>query len=325
VTGPAVRVIDVHHHFVPSSYARQLEARGVGRVGGGALPIIPLEQTLASMDELDVATAVLSISAPGVSIGDTDLAVQLARETNEAAATIRDDHPGRFGALASLPIPELDRSLDELAYALDVLHLDGVVLLTNVGGVYLGDPSLDPLLDELDRRHTVAFVHPTVPPGGPIPACFPAPVLEFTFETARALANLLVHDAVRRYAGIRFLVAHAGGAFPYVAGRASTVLHAHPAVAPSWHRTLLADAPRLYYDTALSTSPPTLAGLRTLVGTEAIVFGTDAPFSTRAAARDSLDTIRDAFSADEAAQVLQGNASALFPRLGACGPGSPEG
>lgn len=306
-------VVDVHHHLVPAGYAQTLRDRGVARAGGGALPAASVQDSLGRMDELGVDTAVLSLSAPGVHVGDGALATRLARETNEAVAGAIADHGSRFRGFASLPVPHVDLALEELAYASDVLQLDGVILLSNVEGVYPGDPSLDPLFAELDRRRAVVFVHPTVPPGEPVPSCVPAPVLEFTFETARAVMSLLVHETVERYPGVRFVVAHAGGAFPAVAGRAATVLAGHPAVPAAWRdRPLLESTRRLYYDTALSTSEPTLAALRTLVGPGSLLFGTDHPFASAAAAAQSLTSLRRAFPPDELALVLGGNARTLL-------------
>jgi len=309
----AASIVDVHHHLVPAGYAEALRDRGVTRAGGGALPAASLADSLERMDALGVHTAVLSLSAPGVSLGDRELATRLAREANEAVAAAVADHVPRFRGFASLPLPDVDEALDALAYALDVLHLDGVILLSNVDGAYPGDPSLDPLFAELDRRRAVVFVHPTVPPGSPVPDCVPAPVLEFAFETARAVLSLIVRGTLDRYPDLRVVVVHAGGAFPAVAGRAATVLGSHPTVPAAWRdRPILESARRLYYDTALATSEPTLAALRALVGHRSILFGTDHPFASAATNDESLRTLRATFPEDELALVLGENARSLL-------------
>src|SRR5205823_12202954 len=99
--------------------------------------------------------------------------------------------PDRFGHFASLPLPDVDGALAELARALDELGSDGVAIETNANGVYLGDARYQPLWAELDRRAAAVFVHPTPPPPPEdISLGRPRPMLEFLFDTARAASDL---------------------------------------------------------------------------------------------------------------------------------------
>src|SRR5690349_12039593 len=138
------RRIDVPQHIVPPSYATWLGSQGLRDAGGRALPDWSAEEALALMDAHDVATAILSVSTPGVHLNPTlrrdPVARAKAREMNEVAARVAADHPDRFGFLATLTLPDVDGALDELAYAFDVLHASGVILLASTHGEYLGAP-----------------------------------------------------------------------------------------------------------------------------------------------------------------------------------------
>jgi Amidohydrolase len=127
-------------------------------------PVWDAGQNLKLMDHWGVGTAVLSVSSPGTHFGDNTSAQALSRQVNEFGAAVTRKYPGRFGHFASLPLPDAPGSLDELRYALDELGSDGVIVLTNAHGTYLGDDLFEPVWAELSRRHAVVFVHPTSPP-----------------------------------------------------------------------------------------------------------------------------------------------------------------
>src|SRR5260370_2130471 len=116
------------------------------------------------METAGVDGAVVSLSTPGVHRGDSAKARALARRCNEFSAELVHAKPDRFGGFACLPLPDVDASLEELSYALDVLRLDGFVLFTNSNGVYLGDPALEPVFEGLERPKTVPYSHPNPPP-----------------------------------------------------------------------------------------------------------------------------------------------------------------
>lgn len=151
---------DVHHHVFPPGYVQALQHIGVTQTGGVPLLRRRVEQDLTVMDRQGIAIAITSISAPGVYFGDMALTRDLARQCNEFSAELVRAHPGRFGGFAILPLLDVDAAFDELRYALDAPHLDGVALMTSVAGRYLADPTYEPRLSELDCRAVPAFVHP---------------------------------------------------------------------------------------------------------------------------------------------------------------------
>ena len=100
-----------------------------------------IAQSLDDMDQGGVATSILSISEPGVFFGNFDAARALGRETNEFGARIIADHPGRFGMFATVPLPDVEGSLREIEYALETLKMDGICMMTDYEGKFLGDPA----------------------------------------------------------------------------------------------------------------------------------------------------------------------------------------
>ncbi|MFF4656241.1 amidohydrolase family protein [Streptomyces sp. NPDC001381] len=218
---PLAGAIDVHAHYITPRLRAAMQAAGHGQPDGmPALPDWSPEAALAAMDRTGIAAALLSVSSPGVHYGDDDDARALARAVNDEGASLVQAHPGRFGLLASLPLPDLPGALAETRHALDDLGADGITLLTSYAGRHLGDPCYEALMAELDRRSAVVLLHPTSPP------CWeatglgrPRPMLEFPFETTRAVTHLVLGGVLERYPGIRFIVPHAGGTLPALADR----------------------------------------------------------------------------------------------------------
>lgn len=214
--------VDVHHHMVPPDYVAALEGLAISEVGGVPFPKWSPQKSLATMDKNGIASAVLSISTPGVYFGEVRPARDLARRCNEYAARTVADHPHRFGALASLPLPDVEGALRELEYALDELELDGVVLLSSVEGRYPGDPDYREIFDELEKRRAVVFIHPSFddPPNVDLSRLGVSNALiEAPFDTTRAVASLLYEGVLERIQNVPFILAHGGGTVPYLAWR----------------------------------------------------------------------------------------------------------
>jgi 6-methylsalicylate decarboxylase len=306
--------IDVHQHFLPPTYLSALTERGINV--GAELPFLEwdVQSTLALMDRHDIATAIVSLSEPGVYFGDRFFARDQARRCNEYAAELMRSYSARFGAFAILPLPDVDLALRELEYALDTLRLDGVVLLSNSDGRYPGDPLFDELFTELNRRNAVVFIHPTVPAiNRHLQLKLPPFLVEFVFDTTRAVVNLLYSGTLDRCPDIRFILAHAGGTVPYLAQRIAM------------GQIMLSGAPQgtitylkqLYYDIALSTSPYVLHSLQELVDASRILFGSDYPFAPEMATDLVIRGLKRHAGFDEAARAMieRENALELFPHF----------
>lgn len=303
-------LIDVHQHMVPPAYFAEVEGRmrAVANVTGDAFSWTP-EKALAGLDANGVGAAVLSLSAPGVWFGDNAAAARLARVCNEYGAEVAAKYPGRFGFYATLPIPDIDASLEEIAYAFDTLGADGVGLLSSYEDIWLGNPVLEPIMAELNRRKAVVFVHPTVPKAsrGLVPG-LDDPFLEFLFDSTRTLVHMIATGTLARHTGIRFLFTHAGATTPSVAHRITQGLRlTRGADAPDTMALLRG----IYFDVANSAVALNLAGLRQIVDDSHLFFGTDYPYVPVAA---TVEQLKDS-GLGPATAWKGGDARALFPRF----------
>lgn len=305
--------------------------RGLTEVAGARLPEWTPERSLRTMDDHGIAAAVLSLSAPGVHLGGSEQdAVDLARACNDYAAAVVDAQPERFGAFAVLPMPFTEAACREAAYALDALGADGVVLLGSTDGVFLGDPRLEELMAELDRREALVFVHPNLHATTPqLGLDMPGFLLEFLCDTTRAAANLILSGVTERHPRIRWILAHAGGFLPYVAWRLA-LANGMPGVAAKAPHGVLHYVRRFYFDTALSPSPFAMSALAALVEPDHILFGSDFPFAPEVLVgveTKALDEL-EVFDAAGKAGIARDHALALLPRFAgatAPGPGGPLG
>jgi predicted TIM-barrel fold metal-dependent hydrolase len=315
--------IDAHAHLIPDAYRAELERRGFSRY---PLPPASPEDLLSFMGRWGIDAAVASLSPPGVFFGDAGLASELARLCNEEMAAAVAAHPERLAGLAVLPLPDLDAAIAELGYALDQLGLDGVALLSNVAGTYLGDPAWAPLFDELDRRGAYVFVHPIEPATpGPMPAV-PVWVQEFPFDTTRAAVDLIYSGTLERCQRIRLQLAHMGGSAPFLAHRIAELAARDPARRELAPAGAVAYLSRLFYDTGLANNAIALAATRELAGLERIVFGSDWPYAAMPeAGEDPAPDLGGLRLAPQERALLDGeNARALVPRLLAAAERSAE-
>jgi predicted TIM-barrel fold metal-dependent hydrolase len=320
MTHPAP-LIDVHHHARPVGYIDALAKVGITAVGGRPIPQWQREPTLELMDRHGIATAILSSPDTESAFRDLALARSMSRRINEMYGGLIADAPERFGGFASLPLPHVDDALAEIAHALDVLKLDGVLLSSNHAGIYPGDPRFDPVLEELDRRHAVVFVHPATPANaGAVGLDLPGWLVEFVADTTRCISNLIARDVPRRFPNIRFIFSHAGGAAPYIAFRlASYGVMRSQAGATSFEAGELAASSALrsfYFDSALSAGSATIRMLMDVAGKDKVLFGTDHPQVPASVMTATVDGYRAVSEREpDGERIVRANAEALFPRL----------
>ncbi|MGK5638857.1 amidohydrolase family protein [Streptomyces sp. URMC 126] len=310
--------VDVHHHTLPAWYARELAGLGYSMTLPGVdAPAWTADTALETMDRQGVRAAVLNVW-PGVPAVDPATGARLARRVNEHLAGLVADHPGRFGAFAVLPLPDVDAALAELAYALDELRLDGISLVTHYAGTYVGDPRLDAFHAEAARRGTPLFVHPTAPPATGQPDFgLPLSLCEFPFETVRLCAQLLYHRTLERHPGLRIILSHGGGGLAYYATR----LTLGPLVSAGLGPRLPADPigllQGLYVDTAMVGDRHAFPAVRAFARPDRMLVGTDFPFMPASYGEDNGRYIVEdgGLGADGLALLQHGNAARLFPRL----------
>jgi len=304
--------IDVHHHLFPPAFVAGLVDSGHYLSRGIARSWTP-RVSIEDMDAAGVATAYTSITAPGFDVVAQDRRIAATRECNEYGARMAADHRGRFGLFASLPLPDVDAGLKEIAYALDVLKADGIGLLTSYRDKWLGDPAFAPVMDELDRRKAVVYVHPTTPD-----CCrnlmdgIADWVIEFPVDTTRTIASLLFSGTVARCPDIRFVFAHLGGILPLISDHLARAADVDAQLASRVGGKVIDRLKAFHYDTALRAHPAGLKAGLELIGVERILFGTDAPLRR---SRDQLQGLLDhGFSAQDLRRIECDNALALLSR-----------
>jgi len=309
--------IDTHHHILPDFFWQATE-NAHAPVGGLAPLQWSKEASISFMDDAGIDFAVVSLSTPGVHTGDSAKARVLARRCNEFSAELVRSRPDRFAGFACLPLPDVDASLEELSYALDVLGLDGFVLFTNSNGVYLGDPVLEPVFEELERRKTVVYVHPNPSPDAIAHSLgLPDNLLDFPTDTNRAVAQMHYTNRFARTPNVKYIFSHAGGSIPYLAARFA-IIDEMGFIAGGEQRGSAADMfRRIYWDTALAASDPVLCMLRDVAGINQVLYGTDFPYLRRDLAINSKQRILQTSELDdlERRAILGGNASRLFPAI----------
>jgi predicted TIM-barrel fold metal-dependent hydrolase len=314
---PLHSAIDVHAHFLTPRLHEAMIRTGHDQPDGmPALPQWDPQTALSMMDRTGIRSAVLSVSSPGVLLSDDPAdACDLARMVNEEGAAIVAQHPDRFGLFASLPLPDVQTAIGEIRYALDDLGADGIALETHYRGIYLGAAEFEPVMKELNDRAAVVHVHPTSP------ACWPQtslgrprPMIEFLFDTTRALTSLALNGVLDRHPAVRFIVAHSGAALPVLADRIAAFAFTEN---PQQPINVLGALRRLYYDVAGFALPRALPALLSLVDTDRLLYGSDYPFtpdwvvSGLAEALAGTDVLTD----DDGVLLSRGNAASLFPRL----------
>ncbi|HTE83754.1 MAG TPA: amidohydrolase family protein [Dehalococcoidia bacterium] len=294
--------IDVHHHVLPPQY-----------VSSTPMPVRPpdVDTQLEIMQRLKIRVALISLT-PRVLDAHADRLEEVARTCNEFQAELVRDNPAHFGAFAVLPLPKIDASLKEIAYSLDVLHLDGVGLFSSSQGQYLGDSRLDPVFDELQRRKVAVLIHPAhcVSPEE-WNLQIPDATLEYCFDTTRAIVNMLYSGTLKRCPDIQMILSHGGGTLPYLITRVSML-------ARYKLPNLMETAKSLYFDVA-TTGACALRSLQELADPTRILWGSDLPFVSPERLAEELESWEAYDGLDEAGRdaVEHGNALRLFPRFAA--------
>ena len=318
---PSPRRIDVHFHLIPPFYREAVEAAGRGPAIG-TYPDWTPQIALEVMDAHGIAVALTSLAQPGVGFGTQASAQALARRANDYAAELVARWPLRFGAFATVPMWSMDGACDEVAYALDVLGFDGVSLFASYGEKFLGDGAFDPLFAMLDARSAVVFVHPGLHPSSKQLALpWPGFMMEYLFDTTRAVVNLVFSGAIKRFPRIRFILPHAGGLVPYFAWRLSVSPMIDRRLPRLSREEVHAGLAHFWYDNALSPGEETFGALEHVARPERIVFGTDFPFANPRVIAEAVKTYEGGFLSEHRRLAIdRANALALFPRYAATSP-----
>ena len=273
-TAFAQGVIDVHSHIITPEFVSSLESEGRLMDEGFPLPKYDVTNHLKWMDEAGVQTSILTLAAPQPTSAD------VVRQTNEAAARIKQEHPGRFLFCATLPLPDVNAAIREAVYALDALKADGIKLATNVGGQYLGAPELDSLFAVLNERKAVIILHPHRPDpvNRQVMQQTPLAMQEYLSETTRAVSNMISRNVLARYPNVKVVVPHCGAYLPLAIPRMKSLTPVMQANKMVGEIDYEANLRALYYDLAGAHSPEVIRMLLTITTPDHLLYGSDYPY-----------------------------------------------
>ncbi len=308
--------IDVHSHMIPESYLDAVKAHGMEMDEMYPIPAWDVEAHLEFMDQAGIRTSVLTMPAPQPYFGDGAESAAVCRRFNEEAAALKALHPGRFRFCAALPLPDVDKALEEARYALEVLGADGVKLASNSYGQYLGDPELEPLMAYLNSRKAVIITHPHKPSSvnDRLVATVPLASYEYLAETTRAILNMVAHDVLVRYPDLKVVVPHCGSFLPNALPRFKGLLPVMVSQGYMQPVDVDANVSRLYFDLAGAATDDALESLLTVTEPSHILYGSDYPYVAATAlvgAKKSLEA-RLASHGLSPEAVLSDNAARLF-------------
>ena len=306
------RRIDVHHHFAPPAWVANVKDRPLLNIANTRW--VP-EHSIEDMDMGGVAASIISITNPGIWFDDVAETRRLARACNEYGARLASDHPSRFGLFAAMPLPDVDGTLREIEYAYDTLNTDGVGFITSYGDRWIGNPDFRPVMEELNRRKAVVFVHPTAANCcrnlDYAPGIRPG-TIEYGTDTTRAMMGIAFSGDARRYPDIRFIWSHAGGSAPFLLRRLESAGRRAPDALPNG---FTAEMGKYYYDTASAFNRGALLALMEMVAMTQIVFGTDFPPGETSTALAEALAETGLFSESDMRLINRENALRLFPRF----------
>ena len=290
--GFAQGVIDVHSHIITPEFVSALESEGRLMDEGFPLPKYNVENHLKWMDEAGVEMSVLTLAAPQPS------SAEVVRQTNETAARIKKEYPGRFLFCAALPLPDVSKAIEEAKYALDVLKADGIKLATNIEGQYLGTPELDTLFSVLNDRKAVVILHPhrPNPMNQQVMQQTPLAMQEYLSETTRAVSNMISRNVLARYNNIKVIVPHCGAYLPLAIPRMKSLTPVMQTNKMVGEIDYEANLRTIYYDLAGAHSPEVIRMLLTITTPDHLLYGSDYPYVAPQVLTQSLARMKDYLS-----------------------------
>ncbi len=312
--------IDVHHHIYPPAFLAE-ELNRVLSIGPGFPSSVfttwTPEKALDDMDQNEVQLSIVSISTPGVWYGDDDQGRRLARICNDYGAELIKRHPKRFGMFGAIPLPDIEGSLKEIEYCLDVLGFDGIGIMTSYDRRWPGEAAFKPVFEELNRRNAVVHFHPNAPAEflSLVPDIPPA-IAEFPFDTTRAVMNLIYSGRLSQNPNIRCIFSHGGGTVPFLADRIASLAR-RPTATHLAERIPLGvehELRKLYYDVvSIAGNSNGMAALQGFADPERLLLGSDFPYASIKVAITGLSKLN--LSTKTLVGIERENALKLFPRL----------
>ena len=308
--------VDIHSHMIPESYLSAIKAHGMEMDEGFPIPAWSADEHLRFMDEAGIQTSVLTMPAPQPFFGDGAESAAICRKFNKEAAALKALYPKRFLFCAALPLPDVERAVEEAEYALEVLGAEGVKLATNSYGQYLGDPELEPLLAYLNSKNAVIITHPPKPSAvnDNLTAAVPLASYEYLAETTRAILNMVARDVLVRYPNLKVVVPHCGSFLPNALPRFKGLL---PVMIKQGYMNPVdvdANISHLYFDLAGAATDDVIESLLTITEPSHILYGSDYPYVAAPMLIGAKKSISDRLASHglDPQDIFTNNAARLF-------------
>jgi len=289
--------IDIHNHFYPAGFLKQLEKDGpsVGirverdewdrpilvqhgnRVVTITPPMSDIGQRLADMDQAGFDKQILTLSVPSVDIFPKKIGDKLAHVVNDEIARICSEHPERFMGFATLPFVDPERAVRELERCVDELNFRGACIGTNINGLGLDNPLFYPFYERISEYDLPVHIHPRAPIDKETYKDYRlGPMIGFEMELCVAVIRLIMGGVLDRFPKLKFVVAHLGGAIPYLAERVQNCYEIYPECQQNISAPAKDYLKRFYYDT-VSFFQPALRCAYDFLGAEKLILGSDYP------------------------------------------------
>jgi aminocarboxymuconate-semialdehyde decarboxylase len=322
-------IIDFHNHYYPPRYLKALQSgesavRVTFNDQGHALIHYPGDYNIAvpgqidlnirrkMLDDLGIGMQVYTLTTPGTHVETPATAARLASMVNDEFAEGIAAHPGRFTALATLPLNDPAASVKELERAIRQLKFRGAMLFSNVNHVALADERFYPLYELANDLEAVLYIHPTHPLGVEAMTDFwLMPLVGFLFDTTLAASKLVFTGVPERFPKIKWVLTHLGGAIPYLAERLDRGYRAFKECRVNIERPPSEYLKKFYYDT-VNFNPDALKLAIAFAGADHLLAGSDYAHQI-GSPRLMLESLRalDIPETDRAA-ILGGNAARLL-------------
>jgi aminocarboxymuconate-semialdehyde decarboxylase len=287
--------IDIHTHYYPEAFFQKIREAGGefsfdrdptgrtiikyrgARFFGIQPPMTDPLKRLEDMDRVGIDVEVISLSTPNVFFTEAQGQAEVARMVNDDYAALIAKYPQRFKGFASIPMDAPDAALKELDRAINQLKLNGVILLSNLGGNALTSPTYRPFFEEANRLKLCILLHPMLPAASEAYREYVlGPIIGFPADTTLAVARMCYDGLLRDFPDIRWIIAHLGGAVPYLMERMDSGFRDFAECKKKIDQPPSTYLKRLYYDT-VTFSPYNLNLARDLVGTDHLLMGSDYP------------------------------------------------
>jgi 6-methylsalicylate decarboxylase len=293
-------IFDVHNHIVSDDFLEFLRKHDALAEEGYAQPNWSLDGMLEHMEKSNIAWTLLSLSTPHPYFGDAAESAAFCREMNEHLARIRDDHRDCIGFSAVIPLPDVDAGIDEAIYALDTLGANSIKFASNSRGLYLGDPSLDPLFEELNKRSAVANIHPHLAKPA-VPNVFTTrfvPVFEFIVDTTRTVLNMVANNLLVRYPNVKMIIPHCGSYLPSATSRFKAITPIAIKRGELPPIDIDDNLSRCYFDLAGAPVPNLISFLLTITTPEKMMFGGDCPHTPAPVVMETISQLTEFIDED---------------------------